>query len=113
MQQATGVLRYAQELNRGGPEGRLLLNRMRRRDVISREVTAAMPGLGLQLCATQIRDLQAFRDAAQQGTVVTRMGRRGENASADVQRAFAELMSDSLHPSSTRQHQNSSGGKSG
>ncbi|MFM7863010.1 MAG: hypothetical protein ACKPHU_02270, partial [Planctomycetaceae bacterium] len=49
VQQATGVLRYAQELNRGGPEGRLLLNRMRRRDVISREVTAAMPGLGLQL----------------------------------------------------------------
>lgn len=113
VQQATGVLRYAQELNRGGPEGRLLLNRMRRRDVISREVTAAMPGLGVQLCAAQIRDLQAFRDAAQQGTVVTRMGRRGENAAADVKRAFGELLSDSQHPSSNRQHQNSMGGKNG
>jgi chromosome partitioning protein len=92
VQQATGVLRYAQELNRGGPEGWLLLNRMRRRDVISREVTAAMPAMELHLCAAQIRDLQAFRDAAQQGTVVTRMGRRGENAAADVRQAFGELL---------------------
>ncbi len=111
VQQATGVLRYAQELNRGGPEGWLLLNRMRRRDVISREVTAAMPGLGLQLCAAQIRDLQAFRDAAQQGTVVTRMGRRCKNAAADVEEAFGELLIDLNQPALNWQQQNSKGGK--
>ena len=111
VQQATGVLRYAQELNRGGPAGWLLMNRMRRRDVISREVTAAMPALGMQICAAQIRDLQAFRDAAQQGTVVTRMGRRAEHATADVEQAFNELLSDLTQRSSNLAQQNSKGDK--
>ena len=41
VQQATATLRYAQELNSGRPRGCLVLNRMRRRDVISREVRVA------------------------------------------------------------------------
>jgi hypothetical protein len=41
-----------------------------------------------------IRDLQAYRDAAQQGTVVTRMGRKGKHAAEEMQMLFAELLPD-------------------
>jgi hypothetical protein len=63
---------------------------MRRRDVISREVRVA--GSWADLCASQVRDLQAFREAAQQGSVVTRMGPRAAEAAADVERRFEELL---------------------
>ena len=92
VQQATATLRYAQELNGGRPRGCLVLNRMRRRDVISREVRVAGRSLGADLCASQVRDLQAFREAAQQGSVVTRMGPRAAEAAADVERCFEELL---------------------
>lgn len=92
VQQATKILRYAQEVNRGRPDGRLILNKMRTRDTISRELAVAAPGLGVGVPATVIRDLQAYRDAAQQGTTVTRMGRKAAQASDEIGRLFAELV---------------------
>jgi len=56
---------YAQQINGGRPDGRLVLNKMRTRDTISRELRAAAPGLGVGVAGTVIRDLQAYRDAAQ------------------------------------------------
>ena len=41
-----------------------------------------------------IRDLQAYRDAAQQGTVVGRFGRKGVQAAADMDALFTELLGD-------------------
>lgn len=92
VQQATKILRYAQDVNQGRPDGRLILNKMRTRDTISRELQAAAPGLGVSVPSTVIRDLQAYRDAAQQGTTVTRMGRKGAQASEEIRRLFAELV---------------------
>ncbi len=73
---ATSVLRYAQSINSGRPEGRLVLNKMKTRDTISRELRENAPVLGLEVAKSVVRDLQVYRDAAQQGTVVTRMGRK-------------------------------------
>jgi chromosome partitioning protein len=42
VQQATTVLRYAQKINEGPPVGRLILNKMRTRDTISRELKSAL-----------------------------------------------------------------------
>jgi len=92
VQQATEILNYAQQINEGRPEGRLVLNKMRTRDTISRELRAAAPGLGVGVAGTVIRDLQAYRDAAQQGTVVTRMGRKAAQASEEITRLFSELV---------------------
>jgi chromosome partitioning protein len=92
VQQATGILRFAQQINGGRPDGRLILNKMRTRDTISRELQAAAPGLGVGVANTVIRDLQAYRDAAQQGTAVTRMGRKGAQAAEEIARLFAELV---------------------
>ena len=41
-------------------------------------------------------DLQAFRDAAQQGTVVTRMKKRNNEAAADIKALFTELLGANL-----------------
>jgi chromosome partitioning protein len=92
VRQATEVLRSAQKLNGGRPEGRLVLNKVRRRDTISREVRAAAPALDVRVSDTVIRDLQAFRDAAQQGTVVTRMSGRASSAARDTDHLFRELI---------------------
>ncbi len=89
---ATQVLRYAQGINGGKPEGRLVLNRMKTRDTISHELRAGAPKLGLEVAQHVIRDLQAYRDAAQQGTVVARFGRKGAQAAADMDALFSELL---------------------
>jgi chromosome partitioning protein len=91
--EATEILRYAQGINRGKPEGRLVLNKMVTRSTISRELQEAAPRLGLAVAKNVIRDLQVYRDAAQQGTVVSRLGVKGRQAAAEVDALFCELMS--------------------
>lgn len=94
--EATKLLKFAQSINGGRPEGRLVLNRLRKRDRISRELSEAAPGLGLNVARTSIRDLQAYRNAAQQGTVVTRMGKREKDVAAEITQLFVELLTDKL-----------------
>jgi chromosome partitioning protein len=89
---ATTVLRYAQGINGGKPEGRLVLNKMKTRDTISQELQIDAPKLGLKVASHVIRDLQAFRDAAQQGTVVSRFGKKGTQAALDMEALFVELL---------------------
>lgn len=89
--QATTILRYAQGINNGRPQGRLVLNKVRLRDTISNELRAAAPNLGVTVTDGAVRDLQAFRDSAQQGTVVSRMGRKGSEAAGDIEILCEEL----------------------
>ena len=93
---ATAVLRYAQGINGGKPDGRLVLNKMKTRDTISHELRENAPKLGLRVATSVIRDLQAYRDAAQQGTVVGRVGRKGAQAAADIDALFTELLAKSI-----------------
>jgi chromosome partitioning protein len=89
---ATETLKYAHTINEGKPAGCLVLNRIKTRDIISRELRDAAHTLGLTVAATGVRDLQAFRDAAQQGTVVSRMRYRGREATQDITQLFSELL---------------------
>lgn len=89
--QATAVLKFAHSINQGRPEGRLILNRMRRHDVVSRELMAAAPGLGLTVCNAVIHDLRAYVDAAQQGTVTSRMRWRARVAAAEIDALASEV----------------------
>lgn len=94
--QATAVLNYARTINAGRPEGRLVLNRIRNRETISRELRAAAPNLGLDVCGSVLRDLKAYRDAAQQGTVVHRMGPIAAEPAREMTTLFQELLQDVL-----------------
>ena len=49
--------------------------------------------LGVPLLLSRVRDLEAFRDAAQQGTVVTRMKRGGNLAKGDIEALCVEILS--------------------
>lgn len=94
VQGATSILRFAQQINGGRPEGRLILNKMKTRETISRELKSAAHTLGLTVARQVVRDLQAFRDAAQQGTTVTRAGRKAAQGSADIQNLMTELLGE-------------------
>jgi chromosome partitioning protein len=94
--QATAILKYAQSINGGRPEGTLVLNKMKKRDTISRELQAAAPQLGLVVARSLVRDLQMYRDAAQQGTAVTRMKSRARQAAAELAQLFVEVLTDKL-----------------
>lgn len=93
---ATGVLKYAHAINAGRPEAKLVLNRMRKRDTISRELIEAAPNLGMGVAKSVVRDLQAYRDAAQQGTVVERMGYRGREAAEELTQLFLEILTEKV-----------------
>jgi chromosome partitioning protein len=69
---------------------------MKTRDTISKELRDDAPKLGLRVATNVIRDLQAYRDAAQQGTVVSRFGRKGRDAACEMDALFNELLGDRL-----------------
>lgn len=91
---ATEVLRFAQGINGGRPEGRLVLNKMKSRTLLSQELRQEAPRLGIPVATKTIRDLQVYCDAIQQGTVVTRMRSKGRGAAAEINALFNELFGD-------------------
>ncbi|MCS7466300.1 ParA family protein [Stieleria sp. ICT_E10.1] len=90
------VLEYARKLTGGKPHSAwLVLNKAKKRTRIYQEVEQLAPKLGLSVAKTAVRDLQAFPEADQQGTVVTRMIASTssiEKATQDIQNLFAELI---------------------
>ena len=96
VQQATDVLKFAQGINGGKPDGRIVLNRVKTRDSISKELGEAAKTLGVKVAKTVIRDLQAYRDAAGQATSVARLGKKGKSAAEEVDALFRELLGAKL-----------------
>lgn len=89
--QATNVLRYAQGINGSLPDGAVVLNKMRSRGRVSNELKANAPTLGIGIARSYIRELEAFRDAVKEGTVVSRMGPRAKRAAEDMNEFCMEL----------------------
>ncbi|MFK7819477.1 MAG: AAA family ATPase [Planctomycetaceae bacterium] len=90
------ILQYARTITGGRPkEAWLVLNKVKRRTRIFREIETLAPSLGLTVAATSVRDLQAFPEADQQGTVVMRMKPDAvsvRNAQMDLTSLFTELL---------------------
>lgn len=91
---AASLLKYARQINGGRPEGRLVLNKVRTRDRISRSLPEAAAELGVPLLASRVRDLEAFRDAAQQGTSAARMKRGNGFAKRDIEALCVEILAE-------------------
>jgi chromosome partitioning protein len=88
------IIRTSRQISGKPPRAAIVLNKARQRTRLTRETIAAATDLGLEVLATRVRDLQAFPDAAQQGSVVTRMTRHplgNHRARADLEQLFAEL----------------------
>jgi chromosome partitioning protein len=92
------VLEYARAITGGRPHTAwLVLNKAKTRTRIFREIESLAPKLGLRVAHAVIRDLQAFPEADQQGTVVTRMSPEQlsiRNAQADITALFNEIVNE-------------------
>lgn len=86
------MLKYARQINGGRPEGRLVFNKIRKRDRISSSLPEAAEQLMVPLLSTRVRDLEAFRDAAQQGTSAARMKRGNGHAKQDIEALCQEIL---------------------
>jgi cellulose biosynthesis protein BcsQ len=90
------VLEFARNITGGNPkEAWLVLNKAKTRTRIFREIELLAPKLGLKVAKTVIRDLQAFPEADQQGTVVTRMDSDSASiikAKEDINKLFREIV---------------------
>lgn len=89
---ATEVLRYAQTIRGGKPKGVLVLNKMKSRGRISRQLREEAPKLGLKVAAGVVRNLEIYCDAPQQGTVVTRLLHKPSQAARELDALFLELI---------------------
>ncbi|MCA9169282.1 MAG: AAA family ATPase [Planctomycetales bacterium] len=72
----------------------IVLNKVHQRTRLTRETIAAAADLGIDVLETRVRDLQAFPDAAQQATVVTRLPKNylgAHRAQSDLEQLFSQL----------------------
>lgn len=90
------VLEFARAITRGRPHAAwLVLNKAKTRTRIFREIESLAPKLGLRVAKSVVRDLQAFPEADQQGTVVARMAPDHpsiRSAQQDIAALFSEIV---------------------
>lgn len=88
------VVRQAQNIRKGPPVAVFVPNRLRSRQKLSKDLLTTASELGIQV-SKGIRHLNAYADAAGQGTLVWRMQRQGE-AATDLINVFEELFQNEL-----------------
>ena len=90
--EALRVVRQAQQIRQGPPSPMVVPNKLQVQYRLSQELLETAKSLGIpSLPGLRLR--QAYADAAGQGTVVWRMGPRGEAAASELRNLFQELAS--------------------
>jgi chromosome partitioning protein len=90
--EALRVVRQAQQIRQGPPRPVLVPNKLQVQYRLSQELLETAKSLGIpSLSGLRLR--QAYADAAGQGTVVWRLGPRGEAAGSELRNLFEELAS--------------------
>lgn len=88
--EALRVVRQAQQIRQGPPRPLLVPNKLQVQYRLSQELLETVKTLGIpSLSGLRLR--QAYADAAGQGSVVWRLGPRGEAAASEVRNLFQEL----------------------
>lgn len=88
--EALRVVRQAQQIRQGPPVPLLVPNKLQVQYRLSQELLETAKSLGIpSLPGLRLR--QAYADAAGQGTVVWRLGPRGEAATTELKSLFQEL----------------------
>jgi len=88
---AVTVLRDAQTLNGGKPEPWLVLNKLQKGTRLGRDLVEASTQLGVPVAKSVVHLRQVYPDAAGQGSVVWRLGRRGKEAGIELNALFSEV----------------------
>jgi chromosome partitioning protein len=89
--EAIRVLKQAQMIRHGPPEAVLIPNKLQVQYRLSREMLETAKSLDIP-CTGGLRLRQAYADAAGQGTVVWRLGPRGELAALEIREVFNGLL---------------------
>ena len=90
--EALRVVRQAQQIRQGPPVPLLVPNKLQVQYRLSQELLETVKSLGIpSLPGLRLR--QAYADAAGQGTVVWRLGPRGEAAASELKNLLEELAS--------------------
>lgn len=89
---ATEVLRQSQMIRKGPPEAVIVLSMVGKNYRLTQDMKDAAQSLKLPLAKTQLTLRQIYADAPGQGTVVTRMGARGQEAAAEIDKLFREIL---------------------
>ncbi len=87
---AIRVVRQAQRIRQGPPQALLVPNKLQVQYRLSREMLETTRSLEIPT-ATGLRLRQAYADAAGQGTVVWRLGSKGEAAACEIRELFDGL----------------------
>ena len=83
--------KQAQSIRKGPPKAILLPNKLQVQYRLSQEFLETTKSMEIPT-ATGLRLRQAYADAAGQGTVVWKLGPRGEQAALEIQELFTELV---------------------
>jgi chromosome partitioning protein len=89
---ALRVVRQAQQIRQGPPRPVLVPNKLQVQYRLSQELLETVKALGIP-SMSGLRLRQAYAEAAGQGTVVWRLGQRGEAAASELRNLFQELAS--------------------
>ncbi len=90
VQEAIRVVGQAQRIRGGPPQAVLVPNKLQVQYRLTQELLVTVQSLGAPVLGG-LRLRQAFADAAGQGTLVWRLGPRGEAATAEITHFFEEL----------------------
>lgn len=91
--EAKAQLAYANSIHPSSPPtASVVLNKVRKRARLARDARVAVRSLGIDVCRSVVRDLDAFKIAPQERTTVWCLGRSGSQASADLHTLFEELL---------------------
>jgi chromosome partitioning protein len=100
--QATAVLTQSQDIRQGKPEAIIILSMIGKKYRLTQDMIDAATALGLPLAKTAMTLKQIYADAPGQGTVVWRMGSRGNDAALEIQALFRELLPQAVRKSKSR-----------
>lgn len=91
VQEAIRVVGQAQRIRGGPPQAMLVPNKLQVQYRLTQELLSTVQSLGVPVLGG-LRLRQAYADAAGQGTVVWRLGPRGEAATLELKTLFEELI---------------------
>jgi chromosome partitioning protein len=100
--QATALLRQAQDIRGGKPEGVVVLSMVGKQYRLTQDMRDAAAALQLRLAAPAITLKQIYADAPGQGALVWQMGARGREATEELRTLFEGLLPKAIKSKSKR-----------
>jgi chromosome partitioning protein len=95
---ATEVLRQAQDIRAGAPKAVIVLSMVGRNYRLTKDMKEAAAALNLPMASTSMILRQIYADAPGQGAVVRQLGSRANEAAAEVDHLFREILPEAYRP---------------